>query len=101
MGLKHEAKPGTTIHANGVTVTVLRGRPQLEITAPRDVPITIGRKQTLTTNTEPSNNARRSKRSRAGNRPSRLAGAGRTRRFICGCARLLFLLSRTLRSNPQ
>jgi hypothetical protein len=27
MGLKHEAKPGTTIQANGVTVTVLRGWP--------------------------------------------------------------------------
>jgi len=79
MGLKHQARPGTTIQANGVLVTVLRGRPQLEVTAPREVVITIGRKQTLTTKTEPSNNARRSKRSRAGNRPSRLAGAGRTR----------------------
>ena len=79
MGLKHQARPGTTIQANGVLVTVLRGRPQLEITAPRETTITISRKQTLTKNPEPSNNARRSNRSRAGNRPSRLAGAGRTR----------------------
>jgi hypothetical protein len=79
MGLKHQARPGTTIQANGVLVTVLRGRPQLEVTAPREVVITIGRKRILTKNTEPSNNEHRSKRSRAGNRPSRLAGAGRTR----------------------
>jgi hypothetical protein len=80
MGLKHEARPGTTIQANGVLVTVLRGRPHLEVTAPREVVITISRQRDLTTNTQASNNGRRSKRSRAGNRPSRLAGAGRIRR---------------------
>ena len=32
MGLKHEAKKGTVIRAGGVTITVLRGNPQLEIT---------------------------------------------------------------------
>jgi hypothetical protein len=79
MGLKHNAKKGTVIEANGVTVTVLRGTPQLEVTAPRDVVITIGRNRSLTTKAQSSNNARRSKRSRAGNRLSRLAGAGRTR----------------------
>ena len=77
MGLKHQARPGTTIQANGVHVTVLRGRPHLEVTAPREVVITISRKRRLTKNTEPSNNARRSRR--AGNRPSRLTGVGRTR----------------------
>jgi len=63
VGLKHQARPGTTIQANGVLVTVLRGRPQLEVTAPRDVVITIGRNQTLTKKPKASNNARRSKRS--------------------------------------
>ena len=32
MGLKHEAKKGTVIEANGVRIVVLRGNPQLEIT---------------------------------------------------------------------
>jgi hypothetical protein len=32
MGMKHEAKKGTIIRAGGVTITVLRGNPQLEIT---------------------------------------------------------------------
>ena len=39
MGLKHKAKKGTTITANGVTVAVLRGSPLLEITAPTEVRI--------------------------------------------------------------
>lgn len=39
MGLKHEAKKGTVIEANGVTITVLRGSSRLEITAPPDVVI--------------------------------------------------------------
>ena len=34
MGLKHEAKKGTVIDVNGVKITVLRGSPRLEITAP-------------------------------------------------------------------
>lgn len=63
MGLKHEAKKGTVIEANGVTVTVLRGASQLEITAPREVVITIGRNHALTRTLRVSNNARRSKRS--------------------------------------
>jgi len=63
MGLKHIAKKGTVIEANGVKVIVLRGAPQLEITAPRDVVITIGRNQTLTKKRMTSNNAPRSKRS--------------------------------------
>ena len=90
MGLKHQARPGTTIEANGVVVTVLRGRPHLEVSAPHEVVITIDRKRLLTASVGASNNARRSKRSRADRRPSRLAGAGRTRSSRCGCARLLF-----------
>ncbi len=43
MGLKHEAKKGTVIEVNGVTITVLRGSPRLEITAPRDVAIKTSR----------------------------------------------------------
>lgn len=39
MGLKHKAKKGTVIEVNGVTITVLRGSPRLEITAPPEVPI--------------------------------------------------------------
>ena len=39
MGLKHEAKKGTIIEANGVRITVLRGSPRLEITAPPEVTI--------------------------------------------------------------
>jgi hypothetical protein len=39
MGLKHEAKKGTVIEVNGVKITVLRGSPQLEITAPPEIPI--------------------------------------------------------------
>lgn len=39
MGLKHKAKKGTVIEANGVRITVLRGSPQLEITAPPEIPI--------------------------------------------------------------
>src|SRR5687767_14524634 len=42
MGLKHEAKPGTTITANGIKVIVLRGSPLLEVTADPDVAITTG-----------------------------------------------------------
>jgi hypothetical protein len=79
MGLKHQARPGTTIRANGVLVTVLRGRPHLEVTAPREVVITIDRKRSLTKKAQPPNNGRRSNRSRAGNRPGRLTGVGRTR----------------------
>lgn len=45
MGLRHKATRGTTIEANGVKVTVLRGSPQLEISAPSDTPITIGHAQ--------------------------------------------------------
>lgn len=41
MGLKHRAKKGTVIEANGVRVTVLRGSPELEIMAPRNVGIKI------------------------------------------------------------
>lgn len=41
MGMKHEAKKGTVIRAGGVTITVLRGNPQLEITTDEpDVVIT-------------------------------------------------------------
>jgi hypothetical protein len=47
MGLKHKAKKGTVIEANGVTVKVLRGSPQLEITAPRESSIRIGREEPL------------------------------------------------------
>jgi len=43
MGLKHKAKKGTVIEANGVKVTVLRGSPELEITAPENVAVSIGR----------------------------------------------------------
>ena len=43
MGLKHEAKKGDTIEANGVTIKVLRGSPRLEITAPLGIPITTCR----------------------------------------------------------
>ena len=39
MGLKHEAKKGTVIEVNGVTIKVLRGSPHLEITAPREAKI--------------------------------------------------------------
>jgi hypothetical protein len=39
MGLKHEAKKGTVIEVNGVTIKVLRGSPRLEITAPPEVAI--------------------------------------------------------------
>ena len=39
MGLKHKAKKGTVIEANGVRITVLRGSPQLEITAPPGVTV--------------------------------------------------------------
>jgi hypothetical protein len=37
MGIRHEAKKGTTIIANGVRIIVLRGSPLLEITAPAEV----------------------------------------------------------------
>jgi hypothetical protein len=40
MGLKHKAKKGTVIEANGVTITVLQGSPKLEISAPPQVTIT-------------------------------------------------------------
>lgn len=43
MGLKHEAKKGTVIHVNGVTIKVLRGSPQLEITAPPEAQIKTSR----------------------------------------------------------
>jgi hypothetical protein len=43
MGLKHQAKKSTVIEVNGVTVRVLRGSPQLEITAPRESSIRIGK----------------------------------------------------------
>jgi len=45
MGLKHEAEKGTVIEANGVTITVLRGSPRLEITAPPEVAIHVRRAQ--------------------------------------------------------
>ena len=61
MGLKHEAKQGTTIEVNGVKVTVLRGSPQLDITAPRDFVIRIGRDNSLTKPLERSNNTRKLK----------------------------------------
>lgn len=41
MGLKHKAKKGTVIEANGVKVTVLAGSPKLEVSAPENVGITI------------------------------------------------------------
>jgi hypothetical protein len=43
VGLKHKAKKGTVIEANGVTVVVLQGTPRLEITAPPNVPIKTSR----------------------------------------------------------
>jgi len=43
MGLRHEAKKGTVIEANGVKVKVLRGSPLLEITAAPEIAITTGR----------------------------------------------------------
>lgn len=43
MGLKHEAKKGTVIEVNGVKITVLRGSPTLEITAPPQFPIKTSR----------------------------------------------------------
>ena len=61
MGLKHEASKGTTIEAGTVKVTVLRGSPQLDITAPRDTVITIGRDATLTKRAKRPNNGRRLK----------------------------------------
>lgn len=61
MGLKHEAKRGTTIEVNGVKVTVLRGSPQLDITAPREAAITIRQDNNLTQQVDTSNNARRLK----------------------------------------
>ena len=42
MGLKHKAKKGTVIKVNGVTITVLRGSPRLEITAPPGIDIVTG-----------------------------------------------------------
>jgi len=44
MGLKHRAKKGTVIEVNGVTITVLRGSPRLEITAPPGVAITTSQR---------------------------------------------------------
>lgn len=61
MGLKHEAKQGTTIEVNGVKVTVLRGSPQLDITAPRELVIRIGRDNSLTKSLERPNNTRKLK----------------------------------------
>jgi hypothetical protein len=45
MGLRHKAKTGTTIAANGVKITVLRGSPLLDIAAPAEIAITIGKDQ--------------------------------------------------------
>jgi hypothetical protein len=61
MGLKHEAKKGTTITANGVKVTVLRGSPLLEVTAPAEIAIALGKEQVLTKRRRPAYNARRLK----------------------------------------
>ena len=41
MGLKHEAKKGTVIEVNGVTIRVLRGSPLLEISVERRCPIIV------------------------------------------------------------
>ncbi len=49
MGLKHEAKKGTVIEANGVKIVVLRGSPLLEITAPPNVGIKMSSATTLAT----------------------------------------------------
>ena len=79
MGLKHKAKKGTTITANGVTVAVLRGSPLLDITAPAEISIALN-EDVLTNRYKRSNNGRRLKHDRrTGNRLCRLAGAGRTR----------------------
>ena len=43
MGMMYKAKKGTVIEANGVRITVLRGSPRLEITAPPEVVILTGR----------------------------------------------------------
>ena len=61
MGLKHEAKQGTTIEVNGIKVTVLRGSPQLDITAPRDVAIRITNQNSLTKTAERPNNTHKLK----------------------------------------
>jgi hypothetical protein len=61
MGLKHEAKKGTTIVANGVRVTVLRGSPLLDITAPAEINIAHDGQSVLTKPRAKSNNDRRSK----------------------------------------
>ena len=60
MGLKHKAKKGTTITANGVQVTVLRGSPLLDITAPRQISIVLGN-EVLTKRRRHANNVRRLK----------------------------------------
>jgi len=39
MGMLHKAKKGTIIEANGVRISVIRGSPLLEISAPTEVPI--------------------------------------------------------------
>jgi hypothetical protein len=49
MGMRHEAKKGTIIQANGVTIIVLRGSPCLEISAPHDVAIRTSRVNTGST----------------------------------------------------
>jgi hypothetical protein len=59
MGLKHEAKKGTIIEANGVTVRVLRGSPHLEITAPPSVTIKLGEEKTLPKPRRKPHNTRR------------------------------------------
>lgn len=41
MGMKHEAKKGTVIEANGVKMTVLRGCPLVEVTADPKIVIII------------------------------------------------------------
>jgi hypothetical protein len=61
MGLKHEAKKGTTIVANGVRVTVLRGSPLLDITAPAEINIAHDGRSVLTKPHAKPNNDRRSK----------------------------------------
>jgi hypothetical protein len=61
MGLKHEAKKGTTIVANGVRVTVLRGSPLLDITAPAEIDIAQDGRSVLTKPRAKSNNEPRLK----------------------------------------
>lgn len=60
MGLKHEAKPGTVIEANGVKIVVLRGSPRLDITAPVGAEIVVARPRTA--KTESKHRSRRLRR---------------------------------------